>query len=109
MPAMKQIVYILFWSMLALDFIGPVVVFLWVNSRTRSLWSAIQASALTSTVGAFLVSGSIGCLLFVPDWLNGGDSPNWTVFFEAGIFGLIFAELGLGCLFLCAATWTIYR
>jgi hypothetical protein len=106
---MKQVVYALFWFVLALNFISPAVMFLWVNCRARSLWSAIRASFLTATVGAFVVSGIAGCLFFVPDWLNGGDPPSWAVFVEAGFFGLIFAELGLICLFLCATVWVIYR
>ena len=95
---MKQTVYVLFWSMLALNFISPTVMFLWVNCRTRSLWSAIRASVLTATVGAFVVSGIVGCLLFVPGWINGGDRPDWALFVEAGVYGIIFAEMGLGCL-----------
>jgi hypothetical protein len=106
---MKQAMYILFWCMLALDFISPTLVFLWVNCRTRSLWSAIRASVLTATVGAFVVSGIVGCLLFVPGWIDGGDPPGWELFVEAGFFGLILAELGLICLSLCAAAWVIYR
>ena len=106
---MNQMVYILFLSLLVLDFVSPTVAFLWVNCRTRSLWQAIRASVLTATVGAFLVSGIVGCLLFVPAWLSGGDPPNWTVFLEAGLFGLIVAEVGLVCLFLCALGLVIYR
>jgi hypothetical protein len=106
---MQQIVYVLFWSMLAVNFLSPAVVFLWVNRRTESLWSAIRASVLTATAGAFVVSGIVGCLLFVPGWLIGGDPPSWVVFVETGFFGLVAAELGLLCIFLCATARLIYR
>ena len=106
---MNQIVYVLFLSLFALDFISPIAVFLCVKCRTRSLWQAIKASVLTATIGAFFVSGIVGCLLFVPGWLNGGDPPDEVVFVETGLFGLIVAEVGLACFFLCALAWVIYR
>jgi hypothetical protein len=93
--------------MLVLDFVTPVVVFLLVNCRTRSLWSAIRASFLTATVGAFVVSGIVGCLLFVSDRLSGGDAPSWALFVEAGEHGLFFAAMGLGCLLLYAVSWAV--